>query len=68
MRCSAVANSVASPPAEPDIRSPAGYVLATQRHITGADEEPPPCTVSGMVGWLARRLAALPPSLGEVVL
>jgi hypothetical protein len=49
MRCSAVANSVASPPAEPDIRPRAGQALATQRHITGADEELPPCTVSGMV-------------------
>jgi hypothetical protein len=41
MRRSGVANSVASPPAEPDIRRRAGLVLATQRHITGADEELP---------------------------
>jgi hypothetical protein len=47
-RCSAVANSVASPPAEPDIRRRAGQALATQCHITGAVEELPPCTVSGM--------------------
>jgi hypothetical protein len=41
MRCSGVANSVASPPVEPDIRRRAGLVLATQRHITGAGEELP---------------------------
>jgi hypothetical protein len=28
-------------------------VLATQRHITGADEELPPCTVSGRVAQSA---------------
>lgn len=41
MWCSGVANSVASPPAAPDIRRRAGLVLATQRHIIGASEDPP---------------------------
>jgi hypothetical protein len=38
IRSSRLAKSVASMPAEPDVRCPAGMVLATQRHIIRAGE------------------------------